>query len=463
MLLIVLFGTLPALAAQASCSQGTVEVACPTDPVGPEGGAVSDQFSFAHRALQGDGAITVRLTSMTGTITYPPPNHDQIVSGLVPWAKAGIIVKDGLAQGSQYAALVMTGSHGVRMQYNYVHDTAGAPGGVSAQVPRWLRLTRSGDTLTGEESVDGRQWTRVGTARLPGLPSTVEIGLLATSPSDLTLVRVGAGATVGQARFTQAVGVFDNVTVAGATAGGGWSADAVGEMGQTDWEKFHRAPGLVEADGTLTVTGSGDIGPIGTHGGFTPTTMLFGVAISLIVLIIMAARLGAGRASLKPSIVVGAVTFLAGLAAAAITVPIATALLRANNMIVVPVDTLTTVRVIIGAAALLATATILALALGVLLRRAWVAILAALSVIVVPSLLGVIPFLPEAVSDWLLRLTPAAGFAILQSLREYPQVTAHYAPYAGYYPLPGWAGLTVLCGYTAAALWLAARRKPSLR
>jgi hypothetical protein len=51
--------------------------------------------------------------------------------------------------------MMVTGGHGVRMQYDYTHDTAGRPGAVSAASPRWLRLTRSGDTLTGYASADG--------------------------------------------------------------------------------------------------------------------------------------------------------------------------------------------------------------------------------------------------------------------------------------------------------------------
>src|SRR5262245_9605543 len=107
----VLLGLLFAIAAGglAHCSKGPVEVPCPTDPVGPQGQAVTDTFYFAHRPLGQEGGITVRLTEMTGIITYPPPHHDQIVSGLVPWAKAGIIIKEGVTQGSPYAALMLTG------------------------------------------------------------------------------------------------------------------------------------------------------------------------------------------------------------------------------------------------------------------------------------------------------------------------------------------------------------------
>ena len=51
--------------------------------------------------------------------------HRHLVPGLVPWAKAGIIIKQGTQQGSAYAAMMVTGSNGVRMQYNYTQDTAG--------------------------------------------------------------------------------------------------------------------------------------------------------------------------------------------------------------------------------------------------------------------------------------------------------------------------------------------------
>ena len=45
---------------------------------------------------------------------------------------------------------MFTGGHGVRMQHDYVHDVAGSATGAS-----WLRLTRSGSTITGYESADG--------------------------------------------------------------------------------------------------------------------------------------------------------------------------------------------------------------------------------------------------------------------------------------------------------------------
>jgi hypothetical protein len=100
-------------------------------------------------------------------------------------------------------------------------------------------------------------------------------------------------------------------------------------------------------------------------------------------------------------------------------------------------------------------AAVLGLALGTMLRRSAAAVTAATVVTVVPFLLGVAQLLPVAAAEWVLRVTPAAAFAIQQSVPAYPQVTANYTPPI-YFPLSPWAGFGVLCGYTALALSLAA-------
>ncbi|GAA4619807.1 hypothetical protein GCM10023196_001290 [Actinoallomurus vinaceus] len=471
---IVSLGLIFATGSHSSCSIGTVEVACPKPPTGPGGELVDDRFYFVHQSLAGDGGITVRLTSMTGIITYPPPNHDKIVSGLVPWAKTGVIVKDGTRQGSAYAAMMVTADHGVRMQYDYTHDTAGRPGRVSAASPRWLRLNRSGDTLTGYESADGTQWTQVGTTHLPRLPATVQIGLFVASPSDLTVEQSALGGSVGQARYTQATAVFDHVGLRGTTPGGQWSRDDIGADGQTDWQRYHRPSGVRESGGAYTVTGSGDIAPL-TDGPPIERTLI-GMLAGLIVMIVVAVmfmtaeyRRGLihttliasprrGRVLAAKAVVIGLVAFVAGVAATAITVPSGTRILRRGGAFPFPVSSLTELRVIVGTAALLAVAAVLALALGALFRRSVAAIITAIVVIVVPYVLAFASVLPDDVTRWLLRLTPAAGFAIQQSVPEYKQVIGNYAPSAGYYPLAPWAGFAVLCAYAALALGLAAHR-----
>ena len=69
--------------------------------------------------------------------------------------------------------------------------------------------------------------------------------------------------------------------------------------------------------------------------------------------------------------------------------------------------------------------------------------------------LATAPVLPGGIAAWLLRVTPAAGFAVLQSVPQYPQVAGQYSPFNGYYPLAPWAGFAVLCGWAVLALGLA--------
>jgi hypothetical protein len=130
-------------------------------------------------------------------------------------------------------------------------------------------------------------------------------------------------------------------------------------------------------------------------------------------------------------------------------------LLRADGNFILPASTFTQIRAVAGTAALLAVAAVLALALGTILRSSAGAVTAVIAAIVLPYLLA-LTVLPSAAANWLLRLTPAAAFAIQQTTPGYPQVSAPYTPGNGYFPLPPWAGFAVLCGYTAAAVCLGA-------
>src|SRR5262249_3295165 len=138
-----------------------VTQACPAPATGPGGEWVSDSFYFVHQPLHGNGSITIRVTSLTGKYSVQgkiATARDALVGakpGVQPWSKAGVIIKAGTAPGSAYAAIEVTGHHGVRMQWNFTHDIAGLAGKVSAASPRWLRLTRSGDALSGYDSADG--------------------------------------------------------------------------------------------------------------------------------------------------------------------------------------------------------------------------------------------------------------------------------------------------------------------
>jgi ABC-type transport system involved in multi-copper enzyme maturation permease subunit len=109
-----------------------------------------------------------------------------------------------------------------------------------------------------------------------------------------------------------------------------------------------------------------------------------------------------------------------------------------------------------GLSLVLAIGAVLALSIATIARRSAAAIAGLIVVLVLPPFLSGSAILPDGPAEWVLRVTPAAGFAIQQSLPRYFQVSSIYTPVYGYYPLSPWAGFLVLCAYAAAALGLAA-------
>jgi ABC-type transport system involved in multi-copper enzyme maturation permease subunit len=486
-LLTVLLGVLAAGNADIRCQAGGAPKsgrAClPYIPHGPGGEVVTDSFYFVRQPLTGNGTLTVRVTSLTGEhanlSSGRAPSGGGLVPGLAEWAKAGIIIKQSTRQGSAYAAMLVTGRHGVRMQDNFTGDTAGMPGAVSAAHPRWLRLTRSAGTITGYDSADGTRWARVGAVQLSGLPSTVQAGLLATSPG-YTVTQNSFGGSSNSGGPAQATGVFDHVSLAGGASGRAWAGTAVGESqaGTGPGPGSGGSVPFTRNAGRFTLTGSGDIAPVtpGPDSPFPAVTIeqsLAGAFLGLIAIVVVAVmffsteyRRGLIRTTLAATprrgavlaakaMVIGAVAFVTGLAAAAVSIGIDLPKAESQGQVLLTASLLTEARVIIGTAAMLAVAAVLALALGAILRRSAAAIVIAVVTVVLPFLLTVLNVVPAGVGDWLLRLTPAAGLAVGQSIPRYPQVTAVISPAQGYYPLSPYAGFAVLCLWAAAALALA--------
>jgi ABC-2 family transporter protein len=435
--------------------------ACPAPPTGPGGEPVTDAFYLAHQPVTGNGTITVQVTSLTGQVVVPPAGSvsdgPQTGPGLPPWLKAGIIIKENTSQGSAYAAMMVTGTNGVRMQWDYVNDTPGLSGAVSGSSPRWLRLVRDGGTVTGYDSADGTHWTLVGTAAFPGLSSTVQAGLFAATPSD--------------GNYTTATGVFRHIGLSWPASG--WTGTNVGGVGLNNSAPFPGA--LHQSAGTITVTGSGDIA--GNTGGATSLQRaLTGTFFGLIPLLVAGAmfmtaeyRRGLIRVSLTATprrgrllaakaVVIGAVGFAAGLVAAPLALAVGTPALHRAGILLWPVSVFTEARMVVGTAALLAVAAVLALAVGTIVRRSAPTVAIVIVAILVPYLLVTGPQQDNGstgVEEWLLRITPAAALSVQQAIPQLYQVIAIYRVDSGYYPLAPWAGLAVEAAWAAAAVTLA--------
>ncbi|TWP37217.1 ABC transporter permease subunit [Leekyejoonella antrihumi] len=443
----------------------------PFVPNGPGGEAVADSYQYYTQPLIGDGTLTARIGSLTGVIYTGPANQAPSTAhtraGLAGWAKVGILLTPSTRQGSAYAAICATGSHGIQFQHNYTRDQPGRSGTQTSSSPRWLRLTRTAETITGYDSDNGTTWRQIGTTRLAGLPATVDIGLFATSP-----VTYQDGAT-GAA--TQATATFNDLTFTGRTASG-WTARSIG-MSPRDYYPTLGAGSTHRSGANVTITGSGDIAPaVATlAGGSTASeSLLFGIVVALVVVIVIATgfitgeyRRGLIRTTLAATpqrgvvlaakaLVIAAVAFTVGVVATALAIPLGHHALTTNGNYIFPTSTTTQVRVTVGAGLVLALTAVGALALGAILRRAAGAVTAGIIVYVLPNLLGPGVLGPGApAATWLYRASPAAAFSVFGALPRSALVSYPFTLANGYYPIGSWAGLAVLAAYTAAALALA--------
>jgi len=159
-----------------------------------------------------------------------------------------------------------------------------------------------------------------------------------------------------------------------------------------------------------------------------------------------------GRVLAPKAVVLGAVTFALSGVSCLVAVWWVGNLRRDNGFYIMPSSTATQARVVLGTAALLALASVFALAVGTIVRRSAVAIATVIALVVLPYILGASAIGPL---QWLLRLTPAAAFAVQGVLHRYSQVDAVYIASSGYFPLTPWVGFGVLCLWTAVALGLA--------
>jgi ABC-type transport system involved in multi-copper enzyme maturation permease subunit len=373
-----------------------------------------DAGRFEHRALSGDGSVVAHVAAQDGS---------------QEWAKAGLMIRASDESGAPYAALMVTPGHGVRLQSDFTGDIAGGAAGA----PRWLKLTRAGSEVTGYESADGAAWRRVGTVELDGLPRTAQAGPFVATPDAVDVGRQFGGETV----------------------------DAVSTVTDATFEDVRAEPAVAPWPATVRLTGSGDIGRYEYADDVTELTLsgvLVGLAaiVALAVLFIgseyergtirttFAASPRRARVLAAKAVVIAGASLAAGLVASFGAFLLAGPVLRANGLATASLLDGPALRAVVGTAVLLAVVALLSLAVATIARRAAVAITAVLLALLVPQIVAT--GLPAAVAVWVERVTPAAGFAIQQTVHRYDTAIA---------PL---AGLAVLCGYTALALAVATWR-----
>jgi regulation of enolase protein 1 (concanavalin A-like superfamily) len=142
----------------------------------------ADAFRYVYQPFAGDGEIVARVA----TVQYTNA-----------WVKAGVMIRADLTPGSAQAMMMVTPGKGNNFQRRVVAGgTSTSTAGAVVTAPYWVRVTRSGATISAYQSADGASWSLVGTATI-ALPANALIGIAVSSHSSATL----------------ATATFDNVSV----------------------------------------------------------------------------------------------------------------------------------------------------------------------------------------------------------------------------------------------------------
>ncbi len=124
----------------------------------------ADRGSFHARAWTGDGEFVTWLGDF---------------SAALPWAKAGLMLRAHSGDSSRHASLHQTAASGISFQRRST-DGGGCGATTVSTGPAtshpWLRLVRSGNTVTASSSLDGRVWENRGSVTFASLPATVLVG-----------------------------------------------------------------------------------------------------------------------------------------------------------------------------------------------------------------------------------------------------------------------------------------------
>jgi len=165
---------------------------------------VADQFRFAFKQLNGNGAIIAKVESLDNT------NE---------WAKAGVMIREDLSAGSRFAAVYATPGQGVRYQARLISLGAATSDTTIAtdeqkglKIPVWIKIERVGANLNCYYSSDGTKWTSMTwNPQSINFTSTAYIGLSVTSHNT---------AAMTTARYS-------NISVTGGVTGE-WAVETIG-------------------------------------------------------------------------------------------------------------------------------------------------------------------------------------------------------------------------------------------
>ncbi len=201
---------------RASYANGTFTVSGAGNPLT----GTADAFHFVYQLLSGDGSIVARVASMPSGTS----------------AVAGVMIRETLDEGSVNGNVMDKVPYGSYSQY-YARTTAGGTAsyvGTAAGTmpPYWLRMVRSGSTLSSYASPDGVNWTLVGNQTV-SMATNVYVGLVVSS---------GDASSLATATFDN-VSVSSSATPAPAVTGVSATTGSIGSVVAITGGNFGAAQG----------------------------------------------------------------------------------------------------------------------------------------------------------------------------------------------------------------------------
>jgi regulation of enolase protein 1 (concanavalin A-like superfamily) len=162
----------PALAGSTTYSSGVFTVkAAGTDIWG-----TSDQFRFVYQPISGDAEVIARVDSLVAAD---------------PWSKAGVMIRSSLSPSAAHGLMFVSAANGMKFQRrNASGGLSVSTAGPLVAAPRWVRIVRTGTTLTASTSADGQTWATVGSDTV-ALGSVAYVGLAVTSHNNSVLTTAG--------------------------------------------------------------------------------------------------------------------------------------------------------------------------------------------------------------------------------------------------------------------------------
>ncbi|CAI6083108.1 fibronectin type III domain-containing protein [Cohnella sp. JJ-181] len=140
---------------------------------GADIGGTADAFRFVYQPMSGDGSIVAKVVSMDNTNTG---------------ARAGVMMRESLDANSREMTVALSPTSGAKVikRLSTGGTTATSGGSTAPAAPYWVKLTRTGNSLSGLISADGTTWTTFLTATVT-MGTDIYVGLAVVSKDDAVL------------------------------------------------------------------------------------------------------------------------------------------------------------------------------------------------------------------------------------------------------------------------------------